>query len=645
MSFLFDSTDKERVRSATDIVDIVGSKLELRRQGAMYVATCPWHNDTRPSLQVNPSRQIWKCWVCDIGGDVFNFIMQMEGCTFAEALERLAERAGITLQKRTPKGHSGGAGQRSDVKAELYRVLRWAEEFYHQHLLNSPEAAQAREYLESRGINSHSIASFQLGMAPEGWSTLLDAAAQQKFTPVQLDAAGLVVKREKSGGYYDRFRNRLIFPIRDRDARTIAFGGRILPGSEERAKYINSPETRLFHKSRQLYGFDIAHLPIHRLRQAIVMEGYTDVIVAHQMGVDNAVAVLGTALGAAHLKTLRHSCDSVVLLLDGDEAGQRRSDEVLELFLHAQLDVRIVTLPEGLDPADYLLRFGVDSFHQTVAAACDALEFRMRRSTAGFDPLMDTHRAYRAVEEILSLLAKVPYAGLITNEAFRIRQNQILPRLARQFGIPEDALRQHLTALRNKLARFQRSDRKQIASNEPTVQQPVVFKPSDLSPFERELLELLIVSPQVAPIALERVHSGWLECDAARAMLDAYHRLDFSGVSLEFDSVLGALEDPSLKSLLVTLHEQAIAKLRLTRDSAEERLRTLTQRIGQRHQEVRQQRMVEKLQAGVSEREEISILQDVIRQARLRQGLEHSESSVEDHLDDANPIRESDVPA
>lgn len=622
MSFSFDPHIKERVRAATDIVDLVGSRLDLRRQGANYVAACPWHNDQRPSLQINPARQIWKCWVCDIGGDVFNFLMRIDGCGFSEALHKLAERAGITIEKRHSSGHGSSKGSSNqDVKADLYRVLRWAEDFFHQVLLESPEAAVVREYLAERGITDHSTNAFHLGMSPNGWSHLIDAAAKKNISLPQLDAAGLVVRRERNSGYYDRFRNRLMFPIRDREGRTVAFGGRVLPGSEERAKYINSPETRLFQKHRQLYGFDAAHLPIHRHRQAIVMEGYTDVIVSHQCGVDNAVAVLGTALGAEHLKTLRHSCDSIVLLLDGDEAGQRRSDEVLELFLHAQLDVRIATLPDGLDPADFLLQNGLEEFQKVVGASCDALEFRMRRAMAGFDPLIDTHRANRAIEEMLALLAKVPHVGLISNEAFRIRQNQILPRLARQFGIQEDVLRQQLSALRTKQSRYpkvQRGDAAQAQQQTPTQS----LKPSDLSPFERELLELILIAPQVAPIALERVQSGWLECDAARAMFDAYQQLEFSGSSLEFDSVLVALEDPSLKSLLVTLHEQAQAKLPHTKDSPEDRLRSLTERIGERHQEVRQLRLVEQLQRGVSESEEIELLQDVVRQARLRQGLQ-----------------------
>ncbi|MBX3422479.1 MAG: DNA primase [Pirellulaceae bacterium] len=645
MSFSFDPDIKERVRTATDIVELVGSRLELRRQGAMYVANCPWHNDSRPSLQVNPARQTWKCWVCDIGGDVFNYVMRIEGCSFADALHRLAERAGINMARRGASGKSGRGGQDAtvDQKAELYRVLRWADDFFHRYLLESPQAAAARDYLNERGITHHSQEKFHLGMSPNSWSALLEAAAGERISPTLLEAAGLVVKREGQGGYYDRFRERIIFPIRDRENRTIAFGGRIMPGAGEGAKYINSPETRLFQKSRQLYGFDVAHIPIHRQRQAVVMEGYTDVIVAHQVGVDNAVAVLGTALGAAHLRTLRHSCDSVVLLLDGDEAGQRRSDEVLELFLHAQLDVRIVTLPEGLDPADYLNKYGLEAFERSVATACDALEFRLRRATAGIDPLVDTHRVHRAIEEMLSLLAKVPHSGLISNEAFRIRQNQVLTRLSRQFTIGEEVLRQQLSALRQRQSQLTQSVRSRAQEPQETAP-PIAFHLSDLSPFERELLELLIIAPQVAPIVLERVQSGWLECKAARAMLDAYQQLDFSGVSLEFNSVLSAVEDPSLKSLLVTLHDQAAAKSSSTKASADERLRALTQRIGQRHDELRGLQLVEQLRKGVSEKEEMDLLQDVIRQARLRQGLQTAALSADPAVP-SQPEQDSDVPA
>lgn len=634
MSFTFDADTKERVRAATDIVDLIGNRYELRRQGSSYLAICPWHKDTRPSLTINPARQIWKCFVCDIGGDVFNFVMQDEGLSFPEALRQLAEQAGIPLGEQTKRSFQKSKAS-ADIKAEMYRALAWADEYYHQYLLESEEGRIAREYLEERGITAESIKTFGIGLSPNDWSGLQDASREKKLTQHVLESAGLIKRREGGNGHYDFFRNRLMFPIRDREKRVIAFGGRVLPEDNpegdaqpvKQAKYINSPDTRLFHKSQQLYGFDLAHQPIRHSRQAVVMEGYTDVIIANQYGVENVVAVLGVALGQAHLRLLRHYCDTIVLLLDGDAAGQKRSDEVLELFMHAQVDVRVLTLPDGMDPADFLLEYGTEELNTRIASAADALEFKMRRVSQGFDPMVDTHRAHAAVEEMLRLLAKVPASGLISNESFRMRQNQILPRLARKFAIPEDALREQLTRLRSQQSRFAKREEPNAQSAKP------LMKPGDLSPYERELLELIIVAPQVAPIALERVQSGWLECAAAQAMLDAYQQLEFGGQSLEFESVLVALEDPSLKSLLVTLYEQAHAKMEYTSDSAEDRLRVLTHRMGERQDAMRRQQQVNQLQdPKLSENEELDLLQDVIRQARLRQGLVDSESPQEGAL-------------
>ncbi len=641
MSFTFDSDTKERVRAATDLVDLVGSRLELRRQGRNYVAICPWHADRRPSLQINAEKQIWKCWVCDIGGDAFNWVMQDEGISFPEAMQKLADRAGITLEttgKFKPRTSP-------DEKAALLKVMNWARELYQKFLFDPDGGAVARKYLEERGLSKDCIQKFAVGLAPDGWSNLLDRAQKEGFSINLLESAGLIKKNER-GGRYDFFRNRVIFPIHDRDSHTIAFGGRVLPGTEAvGGKYINSPETKLFTKSQQLYGLDVASLPIRQLKQAIVMEGYTDVMFAHQCGITNAVAVLGTALGAAHLKILqRQQCDQVVLLLDGDEAGQRRSDEVLELFLGAQVDVRVMTLPDGLDPADYLKQFGGEQLRELIAKSVDALEFKMRRVSTGFDPLLDTHRANAAMEEMISLLAKVPHSGLLTHESFKMRQDQILNRMSRQFGVPEGSLRERLKSLREKQSRLIRKP------DVETVAQPAkrLLRPSDLSPLERELLELIIVSPMVAPVALERVQPDWLQCDAARQMLDAYQELEYAGQPLDFDSVLIALEDPSLKSLLVTLHEQANAKLSFTRETAESRLRALTFRMGELQDALHRQRQMVTLQSSrLSEEEELSLLTDVIRQARLRQGLEEKkpEDSDSEASDSASGVTESGQPS
>ena len=671
MAFNIDADTKERVRAATDIVDLLSTFMELRRQGRNFVGLCPFHRDRSPSLQVNPERQTWKCWVCDIGGDVFNFIMQREGVNFPEAVRVLAERAGIAIQMADAFKKTSTSNVQD--KPTLYRVMAWASRLYHQYLLKSSEAAVARQYLAERGISDESIQKFELGMSPNSWSFLVDQVQAAGFNSKLLETVALINRGER-GNIYDFFRNRIMFPIRDTQNRVIAFGGRHLPGATEGGKYINSRESALFTKNQTLYGLDMARDTIRELRQAIVMEGYTDVIVAHQCGLTSSIAVLGTALGANHLKQLRHISDQVILLLDGDEAGQKRSDEVLELFLNAQMDVRVLTLPDGLDPADYLLKESSQSLLDLAKAAPDALEFKMRRVCEGFDPIEETHRANTAVEQMLSLLAKVPRNQLIDNDQFLMRRNQVLSRLARRFMIQEDELRTRLRHLSDKAARTHRADdefdgprpnlpnrsapsagqgsggqgnagqgsiaaengvpaphtngAQSTISNDGQTRsedsRPArLARPGDLSPVERELLELIISAPHLAPIILERIQPDWIESPVARDMLTAYLDLEFQGYSLEYGSVLVAIEDASLKSLLVTLYEQAQVKQQFVKDTHEQRLRVLTQRMGQRAEEQQRRRQLLKLEdGGLDDETELNLLSDFIRQARQSHGLD-----------------------
>ena len=446
-----DQDVKEQVRQATDIVDLVGRYLPLRRQGRIYVGTCPWHDDSRPSLQVNPERQSWKCWVCDIGGDVFSFIMQHERIGFREALELLADRAGIPLRAAAEAKIVPGSPQ---DKKTLYQSMQWAAQQFQQCLLLAPEAEAARRYVEERGLTPQSVERFGLGFSPDGWQWLLDRARGKGFSPQVLEAVGLCGRSSNTGRYYDRFRGRLIFPIRDVQGRTIAFGGRILPGAsgDNPAKYINSPETKLFSKSDNLYALDLARERIAKMREGekeiVVVEGYTDVIMAHQVGVDHVVAVLGTALGPRHIQLLRRFVDRVILVLDGDEAGQRRTNEILELFVAAQIDLRILTLPEELDPCEFLLERGAEPFLQMLGGAVDALEHKTRTATRGIDLMRETHQANQALEDILSTIAKAPAQSTGGAADTRLREQQFLSRLARQFGLAEEELRSRVHELR-----------------------------------------------------------------------------------------------------------------------------------------------------------------------------------------------------
>ncbi|MHC4406080.1 MAG: DNA primase [Planctomycetota bacterium] len=362
MSFGSSLDAKEQVREALDIVDLVGKYVQLRRQGRHYVALCPWHDDTRPSLQVNPERQSFKCWVCDIGGDIFSFVMQMEGVSFPEALAMLAEQAGVTLRpQRSARKHSDADSypdedqaaaadveSSGETKRALFRAMGWAEKQYHDCLLNAPEAEPAREYLRQRGITPESTHKFHLGFSPNRPDWIWQQAGGTPARAKVLETIGVLARSSADGSLYDRFRGRLLFSIRDPQDRPIGFGGRVLPesGVTSRAKYVNSPETPLFTKSGHLYGLDVARSALRKGRVALCVEGYTDCIVAHQHGFEHTVAVLGTALGERHVRILKRFADRIVLVLDGDEAGRRRANEVLELFVAENVDLQIATLPD-----------------------------------------------------------------------------------------------------------------------------------------------------------------------------------------------------------------------------------------------------------------------------------------------------------
>ncbi|MEZ6118366.1 MAG: DNA primase [Pirellulaceae bacterium] len=439
---------KERVRQATDIVDVIGGYMDLRRQGRMLVGLCPWHDDSKPSLQVNPERQSWKCWVCDDGGDIFSFVMKKEGVGFPEALKLLAEQAGIELDER--RGPTATPGSPED-KATLYRAMAWAVEQFHRCLLYSDEAETARKYLQDRQIDADSISRYRIGFSPNQWRWIIDQGRPHGFSPEVLEAVGLAIKNEKANSWYDRFRGRVLFPISDTQKRPIAIGGRVLPefADDKSPKYINSPETRLYSKSEQLYGLDVVRDQVAKQRHLVVMEGYTDVVVARQFGVDNVVAVCGTALGARHIPLIRRFADSITLVLDGDEAGQRRTNQILELFIASQMDLRIVTLPEGLDPCDFLQQQGFDAFQSFLQSAIDALEHKIRSTTAGLDLIRDTHKANVALNELLTTLARAPKSQLGKTDAANVlREQQVLVRLAREFQLDEQQLRKQLEEIR-----------------------------------------------------------------------------------------------------------------------------------------------------------------------------------------------------
>ncbi len=598
---------KEQVRQAVDIVDLTGSYMALRRQGRGYVAICPWHDDTRPSMQINPDRQSFKCWVCDIGGDIFSFLMKIEGIDFREALEMLADRAGIDL---APQRKLQGQDTQFD-RRNLYKAMAWAEGEFHQCLLKSPEADVARRYLIDRNINQESIEKFRIGFAPNEWDWLLGRAKQAGGAPAVLERVGLVAKRQKGEGFYDRFRGRLMFSIRDPRSRTIAFGGRVLPGVGEEnpdrpeAKYINSPETPLFSKSGQLYALDLAKDGISSEHGIVVMEGYTDVIMAHQHGITNAVAVLGTALGERHVPLVRRFTDRITLVLDGDEAGQKRTmqilDELLALFVAQEIDLRILTLPQGGDPCDVIASQGSEHFRQLLSTAVDALEHKIATVTNGLALVSgrgtekgrapSTHASAQAVEEILGTIARAFPAGGSAESVGLVREQHVMSRVARQFGLGEDTIRTRLKAIRRDQASRNRpkfSDRQQPTTPELTPRSERLI----LSAWEKELLELILHQPAVLSQLAETLPSEEIPNAFCREVYDRSLKMHRAGKTPTFEQLMLSTDDNDEKNLLVECDELGQEK---SSSDTEQRVKDLLASIAQQKQEAWQQSQLAEL--------------------------------------------------
>jgi DNA primase len=339
----------ERVKQAADIVEVVSAHSDLRRQGARYVGLCPFHEERTPSFSVEPQEKLYHCFGCGVGGDVIKFVEEKEGLGFAEAVEMLADRYGVELEREQedPRAEARRARRR-----RLEQLLERTAAFYANYLWESTEAAKAREYLSGRGLREEALRAFGVGFAPSAWDKILVRGQQAGFSVEELRGVGLV-QRGRSGGEYDRFRERIMFPIRDRRGRVLGFGGRAMR-SDQGAKYVNTAETDFFHKSQMLYGVDLAKAAIAKAGRAVVVEGYTDVIALHQAGIEEAVGVMGTAITDDQVAALSGMVEEVVLALDADSAGQEAMLRAQRVAAGRRMRLRVAAVPAGEDPAEMM---------------------------------------------------------------------------------------------------------------------------------------------------------------------------------------------------------------------------------------------------------------------------------------------------
>jgi DNA primase len=522
-----------QIRDSVDIVDVIGSYVALRRAGASFKGLCPFHQEKSPSFMVSSVKQSFKCFGCGAGGDVFTFIQLREKVEFVEARRMLAERAGISLEREQPASSRGGPS-----KTDMIRANDWALKIFRRNY-TAAGGQVARDYVAGRGISAESVEAFGLGWAVDSFDSLIRAAGTAKVDVKLLAAAGLV--REKAaGGWYDTFRNRLMFPIRDAAGRVIGFGGRTL--GTDPAKYLNTPATLIFDKSTHLFGLDRARTRMGEVGRAVIVEGYTDCIMAHQHGFTEAVATLGTAMTDQHAALLRRYTDRVILLFDSDDAGQKAADRALSVSLTGGLDVLLARVPQGKDPCDYLLSAGSSAFEDVLKEACPALEFRWLRVAKEYEGSATGPGRRRAIEAYFQQLSDWMSHGALDSIQLGLLVNQ----LSKVLSLPPGDVHQQLARGARVVAKGAAPSRDRQLQSPPSNSEQESL---------RQILEVLLNEPSCYADVADVLDPSAIEDPAlaavAKALISIFDSAGPDGFRL--NDLIGKLELPSFAALVTDL--------------------------------------------------------------------------------------------
>jgi len=540
MPVVFDHTTVYQVQQANDIVDVITEHVSLKKKGREMVGLCPFHDDHRPSMNVNPAKQIFKCFACGAGGDVFKFLQMRENLTFPQAIERLAERAGIKLERRkTTKSDPGtpGPDTKSDLDPNrLAKVNAWAAEHFHKNLNDRTKGKYARDYLAERQITPQSAEKWRLGLALNSQDDLIRSAGAKRIPSKLLEQAGLV-----TGLNQDKFINRLMFPITDVTGRVIGFGGRTLDNAP--AKYINSPTTVLFDKSNCLYGLEQARHQIVSSATAVVVEGYTDCIAAHQLECTNVVATLGTSLTAGHGRILRRYAKKVILVFDSDVAGIEAANRALDVCLSQHIDIRIASVPEGKDPCDFILAAGKDPFEKLLADAVDVLSFKWDRLKEKFadDDTIAGRKA--AVEEYLQAIA----LGLSTGNISPIDTGIIINRISAIIGLDKKQINRELNI---RIARAARAASYNVENQRAAA---IDLGQGLFAAAQREILEILLNEPKLFESAKSKIKPDDFDVPLLKQTAQILFEMLSTKTHISLEEVLTRAESTDLGNCITQL--------------------------------------------------------------------------------------------
>lgn len=530
MAGLFSESTLDQVRAANDIVDVIGAVLPLKRAGANFVALCPFHKEKTPSFNVNPQRQIFHCFGCHKGGNVFKFIQEYENLSFPEAVRRLADRAKIPLEQAETRGQA----QSRSLKDALIGLHEQLTQHWQNALAQSPAGQAARNYLAKRGVSTEAVQLFRLGYAPDAWDDTVEWVKSHGYEPSMGEVAGVLIRKEGLGEahYYDRFRGRLMFPICDEQGRVIAFSGRILSGDEKVAKYVNSPETPIFIKSKVFYGLDKSKRPLLDQQFAVVCEGQLDAIACYMAGVQNVVAPQGTAFTHDHANILKRYVPEVVLCFDADTAGQTAAIRVFDHLVAAGLAIRVAVLPAPHDPDSYIKNFGPAAFQTLIKQAPGFFDFYLDRLCAQND--LQSDRGQLAVTQAM--------AEVLQKSDSKVLLDKYAQKTALKLGVSIDAIRAEL-------GRAASPTRRPAPAKIPALPPP----PPRPSTLEFWLLKVLFLHDDLAPWLADHLDLEWVQHATARSLiarrLAAHEEHTWTGAA----GLLNAIDDDSTRSLLTEI--------------------------------------------------------------------------------------------
>ncbi len=548
MASLIPEEKISEIKHAADIVDIISDAVLLKKTGQNFIGLCPFHAEKTPSFTVSPDKQIFHCFGCGEGGNVFRFLMKHQGLSFPEAVRAVAGRYGIDLPEYTDKRQKKAASERQ----RLLNVNRQAFNFYRRQLADDRRGHPARTYLEKRGILQPAVEKFGIGYAPRGWDNLLGHLTSRGLSPALAQLAGLVVPRKGGTGSYDRFRNRVMIPIFNLAGEVIAFGGRVLDDAEP--KYLNSPETPLFNKRRTLFNLQRARAKCRQDGAVIIVEGYFDLIALDQAGIENVVATLGTALTPQHVRLLKGYAPRMVLVYDGDEAGRKAAERSYQIFddetvLNAVLrsyksmaqnsvDARVAVLPDGHDPDSYVARFGAEAFRKLVADAPGILSFLLETSISRHG--LSIQGKLRVIEDMVPVLSGI---------SDRVARSLYVRELADRLEVPErDILQKIRTAVKFRAKRGEIDARRA----QPAAADAALDETGGSFRIERQIVAMMVQYPSIIPeVAQRRVAERFGHEDLKRAA--AFLVENAALLESEPGGAVARLEDEKLRRLLTSM--------------------------------------------------------------------------------------------